>query len=92
MVKLTSRTKENAKTSINEQYPGQNNTQARAGLGMKNFPTLKELWDNADEREKKKSVKEIGEGNITIISALGSHNYGRKKSIVGFKNSENPMT
>ena len=77
LAKLTSRAKENAKTSINEQYPGQNNTQARAGLGMKNFPTLKELWDNADEREKKKkrNSKGRGEGNLTLISALGSHKY-----------------
>ena len=78
LAKITSGTEENANMSKKERCPDRANALARAGLGMKNFTTLKELWDNADEREKKKSVKEIGEGNITIISALGSHNYGRK--------------
>ena len=27
---------------------------AKMGLNMNIFPTLKELWENADEREKKK--------------------------------------
>ena len=40
--------------SIKYFYPDHANKLARAGLGMKNFPTLKELWDNEDEREKKK--------------------------------------
>ena len=50
LAKLTSRTEENAKMSIKERYPDHANALARAGIGMKNFPTLKELWDNADER------------------------------------------
>ena len=54
MAKLTSGTEENAKMSIKERYPDHANSLARAGIGMKNFPTLKELWENADEREKKK--------------------------------------
>ena len=66
--------------SIKERYPDHDNALTRAGIGMKNFPTLKELWDNADEREKKKkkNVKVIGEGDLTLISALGSHNFGRR--------------
>ena len=40
--------------SIKESYPDHANALARAGLGMKNFPTLKELWDNADDQENKK--------------------------------------
>ena len=57
MAKLTSRTEKNAKMSIKERYFEQANALSRAGLGMKNFPTLKELWENADEREKKKKGK-----------------------------------
>ena len=56
---------------------------------MKTFPTLKELWENSDEqdkKEKKKNVKLRGEGDLTLISELCSHNCGRGKSIVIFKN------
>ena len=38
---LNPRTEENAKMSIKERYPDHANALARAGLGMKNFPTLK---------------------------------------------------
>ena len=40
--------------SKKERYPDHSNSLARAGLGMKNFPTLKEFWENVDEREKNK--------------------------------------
>ena len=40
--------------SINERYPDQTNALSRAGLSMKIFPTLKELWENAYEWEKNK--------------------------------------
>ena len=43
--------------SIKERYPDHANALARAGICMKNFPNLKEFWDNADEREKKKKEK-----------------------------------
>ena len=84
MAKLNSGTDENDKMNIKERYPDHANALARAGLGMKKIPTLKELWDNVEERDKKKkrNVKGRGEGNITLISTLGSHNYGGRKSIV----------
>ena len=70
--------------SIKERYPDHANSLARAGIGTKNFPTLKELWENADEREKKKkkNVKGRGEGDVTLISELGYHNCGGRKSMV----------
>ena len=49
LAKLTSRIDDNAMMSIRECYPDYTNALARAGLGMKNFPTLKEVWENADE-------------------------------------------
>ena len=48
--------------SIKERYPEHSNTLAISGIGMKNFPTLKELWDNADDREKKKNKNVKGRG------------------------------
>ena len=48
LAKLTSRIEENSKMSIKERYPDHANALARAGLGMKNFTNLKELWDNAN--------------------------------------------
>ena len=68
--------------SIKERYPDHANSLVSVGIGMKNFPNLKELWENADEREKKKNVKGRGEGDVTNISAFGSHNCGGRKSIV----------
>ena len=69
LAKITSRIEEKAKISLKKNYPDHSNALARAGLGLKNFPTLKELWDNVDEREKKKkrNVKGRGEGNVTLI-------------------------
>ena len=55
--KLTSRTEKIAKIIIKERYLEHANALSRAGLGMKNFPTLKELWENADEREKNEKQK-----------------------------------
>ena len=40
--------------SINKSYPGNNRVLAKVRLNMKIFPTLKELWENEDEREKRK--------------------------------------
>ena len=57
LAKLTSRTEKNAKMTIKERYFEYANALSRAGLGMKNSPTLKELWENADEQEKKKKEK-----------------------------------
>ena len=59
MAKLTSRTEKNAKMTIKERYFEHANALSRAGLDMKNSPTLKELWENADEREKKKKKKNV---------------------------------
>ena len=57
MAKLTSRTEKNAKINIKERYFDHVNALSRVGLGMKFFPTLKELWENVDEREKNKKIK-----------------------------------
>ena len=54
LAKLTSITEENSNMSIKERYPDHANSLSRAGFGMINVPTLKELWENADEREKNK--------------------------------------
>ena len=50
LAKLTSRTADNSKMSINKSYPGNNRVLAKVRLNMKIFPNLKELWENADER------------------------------------------
>ena len=64
--------------SINELYPGNMMTPAKAGLNMKKFTTLKELWDSADEQGKKnKKVKVRRERGVTFISELDSHDCGR---------------
>ena len=55
LAKLTSIKGENAKISTMECYPDHANALDRAGIGIKNFPTLKELWDNADQWDKKKN-------------------------------------
>ena len=41
LTRLTSRTEEKSNISIKERYPDHANAPAIAGLGMKNFPTLK---------------------------------------------------
>ena len=41
--------------SANEHYPEHVKELDRVGLGMQLFPTLKELWENADEWEEKKT-------------------------------------
>ena len=48
---------------------------------------------NPDEEgnNKKKDVNGRGEGKAMLISLLGSHNYGGRKSIVLLKYFENPM-
>ena len=70
--------------NIKERYFENANALSRTGIGMKNFPTLKELWENADEQKKNKNknVKGREGGNVTLISELRSHNYERRKSIV----------
>ena len=54
LAKLTLITKETANFILKERYSDCANALTRAGLGMKNFPTLKQLWENAYEREKNK--------------------------------------
>ena len=85
LAKLTPRTEKNAKMSIEERYFEHANALSSTGLGMRISPTLKELWENADERQTKKKENVKGrkeEGHVTLISVLVSHNYGRRKSIV----------
>ena len=62
LAKLTSRIEKNTKMSIKELYPYHSNALTRARLCVKNFPTLKELWENSDEREKKKQKNVKGGG------------------------------
>ena len=52
LAELTSVTEESAKISITERYPGLANALARAGVCIINFPTLKELCENAYEQKK----------------------------------------
>ena len=53
-------------------------TLAKAGLNMKKFTTLKELWGNTDDQEKNiEKVKVRRERGVTFISKLESHNCGR---------------
>ena len=42
---------------------------AKLGINMKNFPTLKDFWENLDEQEKNKNkkVKGRGEGDVTLF-------------------------
>ena len=54
LAKLTSRTEKNDDMSKKERYPNHTNALARAGLSIKHFLTLNELWENSDEQEKKK--------------------------------------
>ena len=42
---------------IKETYPDHTNSLAIEGLIMNIFPTLKELWENVDERDKNKKIK-----------------------------------
>ena len=39
---------------IDERLPGHTKVISKEGLNMNTFPTLKELWENADDQEKKK--------------------------------------
>ena len=52
--KLASRTEENSNIIMNELYPYHNDSLAIVGINKNIFPTLKELWDNADKWEKNK--------------------------------------
>ena len=42
---------------------------AKSAINRKNFPTLKDLWQNLDElnKKKKEKVKGRGEWDVTII-------------------------
>ena len=62
----------------------------KAGINMKN-PTLKKLWENADEW-KKRNVKSRREGDVTPIYILDSHKDVRRKSIVSLKESKSNIT
>ena len=92
MAKLASITEDKSKMSIDRLYLIHTMELAKMGLNMNIFPTLKELWENADEREKKKkNVKWRGEGHVTLIYVLGYHKCGGIKSIVSLKYSNNIM-
>ena len=68
--------------NIKERYFEHANAISRAGLGMKNFPTLKELWEDADEREKKKKEKrkrKKGGGSCNAYFCIGFSQLWREK-------------
>ena len=53
---------------------------------MKMFPTLKELWENTDQKEKKRKEnigKKKGEGNNLSVS--DDNKRGKRQSIVSSK-------
>ena len=54
LANITSIIEDNSKMSIKEQYPDHANALARGGLDMKNFPTLKELWEMQMSGRKRK--------------------------------------
>ena len=68
--------------SIKERYHDHANALARAGLGIKNFTTLKELWDNADDQEKKKTEKRKRKrgGKRNAYFCIGFSQLWREKS------------
>ena len=74
---------------VNERYPNHTRACIKAGINLKNL-TLGEFWETADEREKK-GIK--GRSNRRVIgnlfSALYSHRFGRRKSIVPSKDCQN---
>ena len=45
---------ENAKIIIDERYSGHKMKISKAGINMKSFTTLMELWENTDKWGKKK--------------------------------------
>ena len=47
---------ENSKVIINKRYPDHTKALTKSGLDMNIFPDLKELWENANEGEKKKKT------------------------------------
>ena len=63
LAKLTSRTEKNAKMTIKKRYFEHSNALSRAGLGTKKSPTLKELWENANELQKKKKKNAMAREN-----------------------------
>ena len=93
LAKLTSRTEDNSKMSIKDRYPDHANALARAGLGMINVPTLEELWENADEREKreKEKLKSRRVGRRNAYFCIGLSKLWREKIHSVIKKSKNPM-
>ena len=79
--KLTSIMDENSKTLINELCPSHTMALSKTGLSIKKVPTLKELWRNTDELERKKKekreIKRGGRRNTFYLSNY--HNYGRRE-------------
>ena len=67
---------------------------SKVRFNMNNFPTLKEMGGNVYDWDKKKekNVRGRGEGNVTLIYVLDSHNCGGRISIVSLKDSGNTMT
>ena len=79
--------------SINECYPSHTRAPAKAGFNMKIFQLLRNCGKTKTSRRKikNKNVKGRGEGNITLMSVIYSHNCGGRRSIVSLKDPERPM-
>ena len=68
--------------TIKERYFEHANALYRGGLDMKNSPTLKELWENTDDREKKKKEKrkrKKGGGSRNAYLCIGFSQLWREK-------------
>ena len=69
--KLSSRKEDNCEMRINERYHDHAITLTKSEVSMKMFPTLKELWENTDQKEKKRKEnigKKTWEGNNLSVS------------------------
>ena len=69
--KITSRTKKNTQMNINERYQGHAKALSKAGLALKVYPTLNEIWKKADASKLNKNAKWekwIGGKNVISIS------------------------
>ena len=52
--KLSSGKEDNSEMRINERYHDHSISLTKSEVSMKMFPTLKELWENTDQKEKKR--------------------------------------
>ena len=66
---------------------------SKAWIHMIHFLTMKELWENTDEKERQKKEigKEIREGDVTLFYLLYSHNCGGRKSMLSLQDSKITM-